>query len=1618
MRRIITGLISASFIAGTLALPVSAESVTYAAVSGYVSMTAQTGSVELVSENKTPVIHIDESDYKGVIRAANDLVSDIETVTGKEPTLNNDDITIEAAPGGSGITMNGDGMSITVDYPLPNDSQSYVAVYNADKTLAGVKMSTGKIGDEVITGFTFDEKLTKPAGGEIKAFIWCDMEPVTGVLGMLAGDDVDLNGIDVVIGTLGESETVDTLAASGKLDVSEIKGKWESFTIQNVDDTIIIAGSDKRGTIYGIYDLSEKIGVSPWHFWADTVIGHADALYVNLPAEGYMEGEPSVKYRGIFLNDEYNMSEWSKSMSTTGKNMNNETYEKIFELLLRLKANYLWPAMHTYSEAFNNTENNAKLADEYGIVMGSSHCEPILRNNLGELYNFQQEWVAANPDKKLYINATDDEKHKVSWMWTDTDGTNYVDNKEFLRDYWRARAKANGGYENTYTLGMRGVHDGSFSTNMNSKTAMNEIIAAQREVLKDEVVTDGKTISDVPQIFIPYKDVLNLYNQGLEVPDDVTLMWPDDNFGYIRQLPTEAEAKRSGGAGIYYHLSYYGNPTSYIWLGTTQPGLIREEMTKAYDMNAKEIWVANVGDLKPAETEIEYFMDLAKDVGSVRNEDIADRLAKNAKRDFGFNDAQAEEYADIKIEYYELANSRRPEHMAQGLFSLTDFGDEGQTLLDRYQAIEDRAQVLYDGLAADKQPSFYELMLYPIKSAHNMAANYVYADKAQYYVDNGYGAAANKYTALSNAANSQIDTDTKEYNSMLNGKWNKIMNPRQTRLNLSVAGGTIKGVTSSATVSAVPYTTMTIVPEGGGDLSFHEMNMRAKFIDIINSGSGTFDWKATPSDDWIVLNKYNDTVADNDRIYVGIDESKKPTADSEGTITFERLVGDVAVDTYTVAVSFETADAVTEADTYYYEADGYVSIEAEHYTKSVTNGVYEWKIEKDFGRSGDSVKIYPNRAATVTNPNKDNSAYLEYKVYFENSGTFSIDVYRMPTINELSGATLRCRIGIDDAAPVQFNGNTVTTDKSTGADAWGKGVLQNTQIISGTITVPSAGIHTIRLYNESSGVVIDKFVITTGEKKASYYGAPESYNSVYNVISPNLPAASTPAQEQTGTFKNVYEPKAVIGIIKRSDDNIIVPLYTLDASTENAVVAVTGYDDKGFMTMCDIKKVTFSDGKAEAKLMLSADANNYAVTVFDNFTDLHPIAPYKEFGDIVITSSSDSISVTSDLSGYMGKQSIVLIADAEINEEITAENIKYLRAETLTGTSYKNIPFEFAQGSKYAVRIGIDGENAINENINILPDNIGELSALYGEDFENTDPTSFKWNGTSTAVSYAADHSKYLKYTAGTSTIGAWTAIDPGKRIGSTVTVKADLKFTSPSGTAGNSQFTISSNDPKFDSNNINYGIKAESDGHILAFEYNGGKTLKVNGTEITTGFIGDWMHVTAEINFVTKTINLTLTSDKANVETLTFDSMSFFSSNTITDIGSIYLRAAKSNATVSLDNFGVYESAAPKYAIDIIPVDADDKSKIEGAQVTVTDADENVIAAEENGKYMLGEGEYTISVIAPGYEDVSTHFTIDSAIESKTVEIEMTALSVSQHAVTFDSEGGSVVSKQYVADI
>ncbi|MHA6723619.1 glycosyl hydrolase 115 family protein [Sphingomonas sp. RS2018] len=572
-----------------------------------------------------------------------------------------------------------------------------------------------------------------------------DLEAVAGVP---ARED----GLRIWAGTIGRNPAIDQLVATRKLDARKLNGAWESFVIATVGNpapgvaqALVIVGSDRRGTAYGLYELSRAIGVSPWHWWADVTPIRRPAIAIRPGTRRF--GPPSVQYRGIFINDEdWGLTPWSATSFEHGtKGMGRKTYTKVFELLLRLKANTLWPAMHKISPPFNADPANAKAADDHAIVMGSSHAEPMLRNNVGE-------WTADSHDY------------------------DYGRNPDGVRAYWEARAKANGAYESIWTLGMRGIHDSGMqgADDMPTRRRFLESIFADQRAM---IAKHGRP--QAPQVFTPYKEVLDVYRAGLTVPGDVTLMWPDDNFGYIRRFPTPAERARPGGAGIYYHLSYLGAPLSYLWLSTTPPALIGEEMARAYDLGARRMWIANVGDIKPGELATDYFLSLAWDMPGTRALGPAGFTKRWAAENV--DGAQAGAIADVLAEHHRLNFIRRPEHLQwwlpgerakPGAWSLAE-ADARLTAFDRNLAA---LNAIIAKLPPTRAAAGFELLGYPIAAAAEANRRTLSADAHDRLRDADFGQAMAR-AALARTADDRLTALGQRYDALEGGKWRGMIAP-------------------------------------------------------------------------------------------------------------------------------------------------------------------------------------------------------------------------------------------------------------------------------------------------------------------------------------------------------------------------------------------------------------------------------------------------------------------------------------------------------------------------------------------------------------------------------------------------------------------------------------------------------------------------------------------------------------------------------------------------------------------------------------------------------------------------------------------------------------------------
>ena len=581
---------------------------------------------------------------------------------------------------------------------------------------------------------------------------------------------------------------------SAGVPVERLDTLTDGFHISVSGDKINVVGTNGRGTAYGLLELSRMAGVSPWIWWGDVTPIKKEKLTID---DGFSTTQgASVEFRGIFLNDEdWSLRPWSYGNFEKSKfgTIGPKTNKEVFKLLMRLRANAVWPAMHTGTKAFFKDPENKIMADSCGIAVGTSHCEPLLRNNV-------DEW---------------DVKERGSY--------NYITNRQAVQDYWIERLKevknSNGG--NMFTIGMRGIHDGSMEgvkTDEEKFNALQQVIDDQQQLISDYIGDPSKQM----QVFVPYKEVLQLYEMGLKVPDYVTLMWCDDNYGYITRLSDTEEQKRQGGGGVYYHLSYWGRPHDYLWLTTTQPGLIYNEMRTAYDHNVRKLWIANVHDPKVAAYDMELFLDLAWDIDCVKGDALGSHLEKWLCTNFG--DAAGKKLYPVMRKFYHLSGIRRPEFMGwnqvelnkqtfnRGLspvsntqFSFTEFGNEADRYMEDYLALANAVEEIESEISPELKDAYFAAIKYPVTAAANHAIKTLEAQRARsiangstlsdMFVNNAkiYSSVAKSQNAYQN-----IRKLTEHYNlKMSDGKWNRSMNMRPRDLPVFAAPNLPTSLTDS-----------------------------------------------------------------------------------------------------------------------------------------------------------------------------------------------------------------------------------------------------------------------------------------------------------------------------------------------------------------------------------------------------------------------------------------------------------------------------------------------------------------------------------------------------------------------------------------------------------------------------------------------------------------------------------------------------------------------------------------------------------------------------------------------------------------------------------------------------
>jgi len=880
-------------------------------------------------------------------------------------------------------------------------------------------------------------------------------------LGRVTGTEPDLykegsppSETVVLVGTFDKSPIIKRLVRRGKLNPAGVAGRWETFLIQRVKnpfpgvkEALVIAGSDKRGTIYGIYDLSEAIGVSPWYWWADVPVDTQANLYVL--SGRHTDGEPAVKYRGIFLNDENPaLLRW---VNDTFGGFNHEFYARVYELILRMKGNYLWPAMWGKS-LFDDDSLSYPLADEYGIVMGTTHHEPMMRSHV--------EW-------ERYGNGP----------W------NYRTNADTLRQFWRTGIERMNGYESIVSVGMRGDGDKPMSDST-ATDLLETIVSDQRDILQD---VTGKDASKTPQLWALYKEVLDYYDRGMEVPEDVTLLFADDNWGNVRRLPN-LNSPRDGGYGMYYHFDYVGGPRSYKWINTTQIERVWEQMHLTHRYGANNIWITNVGDLKPMEFPINFFLDYAWDPDEWTAEDLPNYTLQWARQQFGA--AYAAEIANLLRTYTKYNSRRTPEMLSPDTYSLINYR-EAERVATRYRELAQQAREIYRDLPARSQAAFYQLVLYPVAASANLNNLYVTTARNHLYAEQGR-AAANELADRVETLFAQDEELTRRYHEEIaDGKWSGMMSQAHIGDTGTWRAPSENTVPKTKTITLAQAADMGVAIEGSkkwwprADTTaalppLHRYGRTQRYVDVFNRGQQPFKYRVETGASWLQVTPAHRRIDQQQRLQVRVDWDQAPAGRHRVPVTI------TGPDETTVTVNAEVVSPSSPDDVRgFVETDGYVSMEADHYTTAVNVSPTEWQRVPNLGRTGSAMTTTPV-TAEAQRPEKD-SPRLEYRMHLADGDSIEVRAHLSPTLDFKNQGGLRYGLSIDDG-PIKI----VNVHADSSQRAWQQWVSTNVNVATSRHHVDGAGEHTLKFWRVDPGLVLQKLVIDAGGLKPSYLGPPES----------------------------------------------------------------------------------------------------------------------------------------------------------------------------------------------------------------------------------------------------------------------------------------------------------------------------------------------------------------------------------------------------------------------------------------------------------------------------------------------------------------------------------------------
>ncbi|KAF5366813.1 hypothetical protein D9758_006550 [Tetrapyrgos nigripes] len=1003
-----------------------------------------------------------------------------------------------------------------------------------------------------------------------------DIERVTGIRPSItnaSSTSTSSSSRPIIIGTLGKSSLIDQVVNATQLDVSSVQGAWEAFMgmevenpLPGVDSAYVVIGADKRGTIFALYDLSEQFGVSPWYWWADVPVKKHSQLFIS--PDGCAHGSPTVQYRAFFINDEQpGLTNWALEKFTNGTGapgdnspFNRLFHTKLFELILRMKANYFWPAQ--WSSAFNvDDPENQPLADMFGVVMGTRqvtpfHEEPMLRS-------IPIEWQLLG---------------KGEW--------NYTTNSDFIFQWWvnsTIRAKP---YESIYTLGMRGdgdcmyqlFHHGTGTNMVNHAIVLHnmaprwqlhtihchlqtmmvfawpayamhgnlmindalvsvplgegtnialleKIISDQREIISD--VFNGTNVTTIPQVWTLYKEVQGFYEDGLPAPDDIALLWSDDNWGNIRRYPVPSERNRAGGSGVYYHVDYVGDPRDYKWVPSSQVPKMFEQLSLAIERNASRIWVLNVGDLKPLERETEFFLNYAYDSSKWNLTNLDSWIEAWAQREFGLDDEDTKTVVRLVANLTQFNARRKPELINGTTFSLVNYR-EADTVLNQWDTLLNTSTKLFDSLDNATQPAFYQLVHHPIIASANLNKLLITAGKNALRATQAF-LSTNELGDLAQEL-FEKDFDFEEaYHSLLDGKWDHIMD--QTHLGYvywqQPMTNSLTGLARVQSRKTALPGIMRMTPEGSsgawpGDnpndcpahFSCPDPTITLdnfdpifnRFVDLGSGGPTSFTFTVSSNVSWLNLSATQGNLSPDhpeERVWISVaDWDQLEEGDNTAHVTFAASAPPapgltLQMRNMSVGMTLIATKKVVSGNfSGFVEGAGAIAFEAAHTSRNNPVEGITWTEIPGLGRTLSGITPWPRSGADGANFSAGTGPSVEYDFFnfntISDSGNITVITHVSPSLNANGeDRPLGFAVQVDDL-PVQSSYFMPFAPPGQLPDVWLDFVANSIVPVNMTFEGVQPGAHTLKIFMIEPAVVVQRVIIDTGGLKPSYFGPPES----------------------------------------------------------------------------------------------------------------------------------------------------------------------------------------------------------------------------------------------------------------------------------------------------------------------------------------------------------------------------------------------------------------------------------------------------------------------------------------------------------------------------------------------